>query len=465
MESLTNVTFEEIKVGDKASITRRLSTTEVEALALAGGHVDAVEIAEGQAPQPGQAKTESVGAEALVLGLLNRKFPGPGSSIVAQDLHFYGHIQTGDELVVTATARKKHTQDKLVEFDCSLRSDGHDLITGTITVRAPEQRLRYAEVAEPEVILRRTDKYAMLMRRCEPLPAVTCAIAHPCDRDSLLGPIEAAKLGLIQPVLVGPEQKIRGVANTEGVDLSPYRLVPAEHSHAAAEKAVALVRAGEAESLMKGSLHTDELMSAVVSSATGLRTSRRISHVFIMDVPTYANPLSITDAAINIAPDLEAKMHIAQNAIDLLHALGVTEPKIAILSAVETINPKIPSTLDAAALCKMADRGQITGAILDGPLAFDNAISEQAARTKKITSPVAGKADILLVPDLEAGNMLAKQLQYLAGADAAGIVLGARVPIVLTSRADNVRARLASIAVMKLVAHAKRASQTAQPIV
>jgi phosphate acetyltransferase len=462
MESLTNVTFDEIKVGDKASITRRLSTTEVEALALAGGHVDASEIAEGQAPQPGQAKTESVGAEALLLGLLNRKLPGPGSSIAAQDLHFQGHIQTGDELIATVTARKKHAQDKLVEFDCSLRTNGHDLITGTVVVRAPEQRLHYAEVAEPEVILRRTDKYAMLMNKCEPLPPVTCAIAHPSDRDSLLGPIEAAKLGLIQPVLVGPEEKIRAIARAEGVDLSPYRLVPAEHSHAAAEKAVALVRAGEAESLMKGSLHTDELMSAVVSSANGLRTSRRISHVFIMDVPTYANPLSITDAAINIAPTLEDKMHIAQNAIDLLHALGVTEPKVAILSAVETINPKIPSTLDAAALCKMADRGQITGAILDGPLAFDNAISEQAARTKKIISPVAGKADILLVPDLEAGNMLAKQLQYLAGADAAGIVLGARVPIVLTSRADNVRARLASIAVMKLVAHAKRAA--AQPI-
>jgi phosphate acetyltransferase len=462
MEALTNVTFEEIKIGDTASISRRLSTNEVQALALAGGHVDTVEIAQGQPPHPGQAQTESVGAEALLLGLLNRKLPGPGSSIAAQDLHFQGHIQTGDELVASVTARKKHTQGKLVEFDCSLRSDGHALITGTITVRAPEQRLRYAEVAEPEVILRRTDKYAMLMKKCEPLPAVTCAIAHPCDRDSLLGPIEAARLGLIQPVLVGPEEKIRAVAKAEGVDLAPYRLVATEHSHAAAEKAVALVRSGDAEALMKGSLHTDELMSAVVSSATGLRTSRRISHVFLMDVPTYANPLAITDAAINIAPALEDKVHIAQNAIDLLHSLGVAQPKVAILSAVETVNPKMPSTLDAAALCKMAERGQITGAILDGPLAFDNAISEQAARTKKITSPVAGKADILLVPDLEAGNMLAKQLTYLAGADAAGIVLGARVPIVLTSRSDNVRARLASIAVMKLVAHAKRTAT--QPI-
>jgi phosphate acetyltransferase len=306
------------------------------------------------------------------------------------------------------------------------------------------------------VILRRTDKYAELLTKCEKLPPVICVVAHPCDRDSLLGPIEAAKLGLIDPVLVGPEAKIRAVAEAEGVDLSPYRIVPTEHSHASAEKAVALVRAGDGEALMKGSLHTDALMAAVVSSATGLRTSRRISHVFLMDVPTHPNPLAITDAAINIAPTLEDKMHIAQNVIDLLHVLGVDEPKVAILSAVETINSKIPSTLDAAALCKMADRGQITGALLDGPLAFDNAISVEAAKTKKITSPVAGKADVLLVPDLEAGNMLAKQLQYLAGADAAGIVLGARVPIVLTSRADSVRTRLASIAVMKLIAHSRR---------
>jgi phosphate acetyltransferase len=461
MESLTNVTFDEIKIGDKASIAHRLSTTEVEALALAGGDVDAFQIAEAPPAQPRHATTESVGAEALLLGLLNRKLPGPGTAIAAQDLRFEGRVQVGDKLVATVIAREKKPKEKLVVFDCAVRSDSHDLITGTITVRAPEQRLHYAAVAAPEVILRRTDKFARLMKRCQGLPPVVCAVAHPCDRDSLLGPIEAAKLKLIDPLLVGPEEKIRAVAKAEGVDLEPYRIVPTEHSHDSALKAVALVRGGEAEALMKGSLHTDELMSAVVSSATGLRTSRRISHVFVMDVPTYPRAIEITDCAINIAPDLEAKMHIAQNAIDLAHVLGVAEPRMAILSAVETINPKIPSTVEAAALCKMAERGQITGAILDGPLAFDNAINEQAARTKKITSPVAGKADILLVPDLEAGNMLAKQLQYLANADAAGIVLGARVPIVLTSRADNVRTRLASIAVMKLVAHAKRAREAA----
>ncbi len=460
MASLINKTFDEIKVGDSASVTRRLSKTEVEALALVGGDIDAFQI-KSQETQGG-VQTEAVGAEALLSGLLNHKLPGPGTSIAAQDLRFEGSVQPGDKLVATVTARQKRAKGALVVFDCCVRSDGRDLVSGTVTVRAPERRLEYADVATPEVILRRTDKYAKIIKKCEGMPPVLCAVVHPCDRDSLLAPLEAAKLGLIDPILVGPEDKIRAIAKAEGVDLSPYRIVPTEHSHASAEKAVALVRAGEAEALMKGSLHTDALMAAVVSSATGLRTSRRISHVFLMDVPTHPHALAITDAAINIAPTLEDKMHIAQNVIDLAHVLGVAEPKLAILSAVETINPKIPSTLDAAALCKMADRGQITGGILDGPLAFDNAISEQAARTKKITSPVAGKADILLVPDLEAGNMLAKQLQYLAGADAAGIVLGARVPIVLTSRADNVRTRLASIAVMKLVAHDKRTREPAQ---
>jgi phosphate acetyltransferase len=263
-------------------------------------------------------------------------------------------------------------------------------------------------------------------------------------------------------VLVGPEAKIREAARAAGADISTYRIVDAEHSVAAATKAVAMARAGEVEALMKGSLHTDELMAAVVPSATGLRTARRVSHVFVMDVPSYPRTLLVTDAAINIAPGLKEKVDIVQNAIDLAKVLGIADPKVAILAAVETVNPDMPSTLEAASLCKMADRGQITGGLLDGPLAFDNAVSENAARTKKIVSPVAGRADILLVPDLEAGNMLAKQLQYLAGADAAGIVLGTRVPIVLTSRADSVRTRLASIAVMALVAHAKRPPEPGQ---
>jgi phosphotransacetylase len=312
------------------------------------------------------------------------------------------------------------------------------------------------EISPPRKAEREYRVYPALIERCAELEAVSAAVAHPCDQSSLTAAVEAAEADLIRPVLVGPEAKIRTVAEQFGLDIGPYRLVDAPHSHAAAAAAVEIVRSGQAETLMKGSLHTDELMAAVVSKATGLRTERRISHVFIMDVPTYPKPLAVTDAAINIFPDLETKVDIVQNAIEMAHALGRERPKVAILSAVETVTPKIPSTIDAAALCKMAERGQITGALLDGPLAFDNAISKEAARIKGIRSEVAGDPDILLVPDLEAGNMLAKQLTFLANADAAGIVLGARVPIILTSRADTVRARMASCAVAVLLAHARR---------
>jgi phosphotransacetylase len=299
-------------------------------------------------------------------------------------------------------------------------------------------------------------KYELLIERTKGMPAVTTAVAHPCDEVSLGAAVEAAQMGIITPLLVGPEPKLRTVAQKFGLDLSPYELIDAPHSHGAAAKAVELVRQGRAELLMKGSLQTDELLGEVVKRDTGIRTARRISHVFIMDVPTYHKPIMITDAAVNIAPTLEEKRDILQNAIDLAIALGRKQPKVAILSAVETVNPKIPTTLEAAALCKMAERGQITGALLDGPLAFDNAISAEAARIKGIDSPVAGDADILLVPDLEAGNMLAKNLTFLSRADAAGIVLGARVPIILTSRADNERTRLASCAVAALYAMARR---------
>jgi phosphotransacetylase len=305
-----------------------------------------------------------------------------------------------------------------------------------------------------------TGKYEQLLERCQNLEPIPTAVAHPCEATALEGAIDAGNKGLIAPILVGPEAKIREIAAKNSVDLGGARIVDAQHSHDSAAKAVALVRSGEAELLMKGSLHTDELLGAVVARETGLRTGRRISHVFIMDVPTYHKVLVITDAAINIAPTLEDKVDICQNAIDLAISLGVERPKLAILAAVETINSKMPATLDAAALCKMADRGQIRGAALDGPLAFDNAISREAAKIKGITSEVAGDPDILLTPDLESGNMLAKQLTFLANADSAGLVLGARVPIVLTSRADSVRARIASCGVAMLVAHARRKPQT-----
>jgi phosphotransacetylase len=304
---------------------------------------------------------------------------------------------------------------------------------------------------------RQHQKYERLVAAAKAVPAVSTAVAHPCDASSLAAAAEAAEAGLIVPVLVGPVEKIRTAAHQAGLDIGDFELLDAPHSHAAAAQAVELVRAGRAELIMKGSLHTDELLAAVAKRDTGLRTERRISHVFIMDVPDHPTTLFITDAAVNILPDLEAKRDIVQNAIDLHVALGLGAPKVAILSAVETVTPKIPSTIEAAALCKMADRGQITGGELDGPLAFDNAISPEAARIKGIRSAVAGQAQVLLVPDLEAGNMLAKNLTFLAKADAAGIVLGARVPIILTSRADNLRTRMASCAVAALYAASLKA--------
>jgi phosphate acetyltransferase len=299
-------------------------------------------------------------------------------------------------------------------------------------------------------------KYERLIARAKQVPAVATVVVHPCDETSLRGPVEAAEAGIIVPILVGPAAKISAVARTHGLNIDRFEIVDVPHSEAAAARGVELIHQAKGELLMKGGLHTDELMREVASSKTGLRTARRISHVFIMDVPTYSETLFITDAAINIFPDLEAKRDIIQNVIDLFTQVGLGSPRVAILSAVETVTPKIPSTIDAAALCKMAERGQITGGVLDGPLAFDNAISPEAAKIKGIKSEVAGRAQILVVPDLEAGNMLAKNLTFLAKADAAGIVLGARVPIILTSRADSVRSRMASCAAAVLYADARR---------
>lgn len=305
------------------------------------------------------------------------------------------------------------------------------------------------------------EKYNRLIAVASKHPPMATAVAHPCDEVSLESAVEAARLGLLRPILVGPLARVRDTAARAGLEIGGFELVESQHSHDSAAKAVELVKAGRAEGLMKGSLHTDELMGAVVARDTGIRTARRISHCFVMDVPNHSQALIISDAAVNIAPTLEEKVDIVQNAIDLAHALATEEVRVAILSAMETVNPRVASTIEAAALCKMADRGQITGAMLDGPLALDNAISAEAAAIKHIVSPVAGKANVLIVPDLEAGNMLAKSLSFLAGADAAGIVLGARVPIILTSRADSLLTRLASCAVAVLVAAARRASPAA----
>ncbi|HXH04397.1 MAG TPA: bifunctional enoyl-CoA hydratase/phosphate acetyltransferase [Candidatus Competibacteraceae bacterium] len=457
---IRNLTFDEITIGASASVSRILSPADVELLAVFAGDVRRFASGHPGNGIGGRAQTQALGGEVLIAALIGSRLPGPGSVILTQRLAYQGEVAVGSRLTATVSVREKHPDRQVVLLDClCLDEQGNPLVSGEVTVQAPREKLDSVEVTLPEFSLRRHDAFGRLLQACSGLPPVSCAVVHPCDRDSLLGAVEAARRGLITPVLVGPEAKIRAAAAAEGVDLTPYRLEPVEHSHAAAERAVALARAGVVEALMKGSLHTDELMEAVMPASTGLRTARRISHVFVMDVPTYPRLLLITDAAINITPDLEDKRDIVQNAIDLAHVLGIKQPRVAILAAVETVNPKMPATLDAAALCKMADRGQISGGLLDGPLAFDNAISLEAAQAKHIVSPVAGQADILLVPDLEAGNMLAKQLAYLAGADSAGIVLGARVPIVLTSRADSVRSRLASTALLSLLAHARRSAR------
>ena len=455
MNSFTNRTYDEIQVGESATRSHRLSKPDVEGLAFVSGDVDPFQT-DAEALHPNTLTAEAVAAEALVSALLQRQLPGPGTTILVQQLRFTGSMAVGDVVVVTVTALEKRAAGCQIVFDCRVHIGEVALIEGTVTVAAPTRRISYVDLVTPEIVLRHNDAFARLLKRCEGMPPIVCAIVHPCDRDSLAGALEAARRGLIEPVLVGPEAKIRAVAAAAGVDLSPYRLVPSEHSHDSAAIAVALARAGEVQALMKGSLHTDELMGAVVSGTLGLRTARRISHVFVLDVPAYPRMLLITDAAISVAPTARDKADICQNAIELAHVLGIERPRVAILAAVETVNPEMQSTVDAAMLCKMADRGQIVGGVLDGPLAFDNAVSEEAARTKQIVSEVAGRADILLAPDLEAGNMMAKQLQYLAGADSAGIVLGARVPIVLTSRADSVRSRLASTVVMALLADAQR---------
>jgi phosphate acetyltransferase len=458
MSGYSNITFDEIEVGATASAERALGQSEIEALLLVSGDVVPFHEQQGAGASASDLCVDAVAAEAIISGMLERRLPGPGTRIVSQQLEFSGVLRVGDLVRATVTVREKLPAQKRVLFDATVEAAGVVVLRGSVMVEAPTEQASFPQMERPEFVLRRNDVFIRLLQRCEPLAPVTCAVAHPCDPDSLLGALEAAKRNLIVPVLVGPAGRIRALAESLGEDISSYRLVGTEHSHASAAAAVALARNGEVETLMKGSLHTDEIMAAVVSSQGGLRTERRVSHVFVMDVPAYDRILFVTDAAINIEPSLKEKVDIAQNAIDLAHNLGLERPKLAILSAVEMVNPDIASTIDAAALCKMADRGQIRGAVLDGPLAFDNAISELAARTKSIDSPVAGRADILLVPDIESGNMLAKQLQYFAGADSAGIVLGARVPIILTSRADNVRMRIGSAAVAKLVVHARRAA-------
>lgn len=454
--AVENHTFDEIQIGESASIMRTLTTKDIDLFAVVSGDLNPTHM-DPDRPAGGAdtVVAHSMWAGTLFSGVLGNLLPGPGTVYKDQNFHFHQPVRLGDTLEVTVTAKEKRSTDGVVLFECQGTNQRNELIVdGVAEVLAPTEKIRLRGMVMPDVGVRRHEGYEKIAERCEGLDPVTTAVAHPAEANALKGAIEAAEAGLIHPILVGPQQRLQAVAQEAGVDISRYRLVDTRHSHESAARAVALIRGGEADMLMKGSLHTDELMAAVVSSKTGLRTERRVSHVFVMDVPTYQGILMITDAAVNIFPDLQTKRDICQNAIDLALSLGIKQPRVAVLSAVETVTPKIPSTVEAAALCKMAERGQITGGILDGPLAMDNAISLEAARQKSIHSEVAGRAQILVAPDLEAGNILAKQLTFLTDADAAGVVLGARVPIVLTSRADNVRTRLASCGVAMLHAHA-----------
>ncbi|AZN37642.1 bifunctional enoyl-CoA hydratase/phosphate acetyltransferase [Iodobacter ciconiae] len=456
MITLQNRCFDEIEIGDCARIQHTLSIRDIQLFATVAGDFNPTHLEAAFANQAGFSGATAPGMwlGAQISGILGSQLPGPGTVYVGQNLQFHSAAILGDTLDISVTVREKHPEEHIISFDClCLNQHGQTIMSGVAKVVAPTKKITLARPDAGLVSVQTHNAFELLLERCNKLPPFSAAIAHPCDESSLKVAIAAKAQGMMQPILVGPRNKIITIAEQYNLDITGLRIEDVPHSHAAANRAVELVTSGEALILMKGSLHTDELMSAVVKSS--LRTERRISHVFIMDVPTYHKTLLVTDAAINIYPDLQDKLDICQNAIDLAHTLGIPKPKVAVLSAVETINPKILSTLEAASLCKMSDRGQITGAILDGPLALDNAISYESARIKKIESSVAGDADILLVPDLEAGNILAKQLTFMSNADAAGIVLGARVPIILTSRADNERTKLASCAIACIMADAR----------
>jgi phosphate acetyltransferase len=463
-DTIENRIFEEIAVGDSASLSRTLRPDDVALFAAITGddnplHLDADFAAQGPFRH---VIGHGMWTGALISAVLGTELPGPGTIYLGQDLSFRHPVAPGDVVTATVTVTAKHAGRRLTLACRCVNARGEEVATGTAEVIAPAEKVVVVRPPAPVVQIQRHARFAAAMEEARKAPRLPIAVVHPCSPDAITAAIEARDAGLVDPVLVGPEHKIRAAAEAAGVDIAGLPLEPTEHSHAAAARAVALARSGRVKALMKGSLHTDELLGAVVA-ADGLRTDRRISHVYAMDVPAYPKPLFVTDAAVNIAPTLEEKRDICQNAVDLLHILGVERPAVAVLSAVETVNPKLVSTVDAAALTVMAARGQIYGARVDGPLAFDNAIDRRAAEVKGIASPVAGDADILLVPDIEAGNMLAKQLIYFAGADAAGLVLGARVPIVLTSRSDSVSVRLASAALAVLVAARRPADPAVAP--
>ncbi|MET0917771.1 MAG: bifunctional enoyl-CoA hydratase/phosphate acetyltransferase [Burkholderiales bacterium] len=450
LEILRNRTFDEIAVGDRASIERTLTVSDIQLFAAMSGDTNPTHIDPDYADSTcfhGVVAHGMWGA-ALISAVLGTRLPGPGTVYASQTLTFHAPIRVGDTLTIAVTVTGRDQANHRLVLDCTCTNhDDRTVISGQATVIAPTERIERARGTLPQVriALAQGDDLVRLLQYVRPLGKLTMAVVHPCDAVSLSAALDARAAGLIEPVLIGPRTRILAVADKAELKIDDLAIEDVPHSAAAAARAVELALSGKVDALMKGSLHTDELMAAVVASP--LRTGRRMSHCFLMQTPAYPRPFIITDAALNIAPTLADKADIVRNAVDLAHAFGLARPRVAILAAVETINPHMQATLDAGALCKMADRGQIEGAILDGPLAFDNAVSAAAARTKGIVSDVAGSADILVVPDLESGNMLAKQLMYLGGAVNAGIVVGARVPIVLTSRADPRESRIASCAV------------------
>ncbi len=455
-EWLENYPYDSIVVGQAARLVRTLTLADIQAFAAVSGDTNPAHLD----PEYANATLfhgvigHGMWGGSLISSLLGTVFPGPGTIYLEQNLHFSRPVRIGDTLNVTVTCISKQDDKKTVELDCLLvNQKGDRVLYGVAKVMAPTEKLRMPRIHAPHISLFDPEqRHANLLALGAQLEPVRCGVVHPCDADSLQGAMDAHQAGLIHAVLIAPEKKLRAVAAEAGIDLTGIEVIHVEHSHAAADLAAQMAADKKLEALMKGSLHTDELIHAVVSQK-GLRTGRRMSHVFRFEAPMYPKPLYITDAALNIAPTLAEKADIVQNAILFAQIMGVATPKVAILSAVETVNPNIPSTLDAAALCKMADRGQIKGGLLDGPLAFDNAVSSHAAEIKHIESAVAGQADILVAPDLESGNMMAKQLEYLAGASGSGVVLGARVPIALTSRADSATTRSASALLAKLIAH------------
>ena len=459
---IENFVYDDIQIGQSARSVRTLTQADINAFAAVSGDTNPAHLdpAYADATLFHGVIAHGMWGGALISALLGTVFPGPGTIYLEQALHFSKPVRLGDTVTVTVTVVARNDDNKSLELDCQVvKQTGERVLYGAARVMAPTQKVRRPRVDAPHIQLFDPQaRLRALLAQGDGLAAVRCGVVHPCDADSLRGAIEAANADLIVPVLIGPEAKLREIAERSGIDLTGIEIEAVPHSHAAASRAAEMAAAGQIEALMKGSLHTDELIRAVLA-VTALRTARRMSHIFRFEVPTYHKPLLITDAALNIRPTLDEKADIVRNAIQFAHIMGLTLPKVAILSAVETVTSSIASTLDAAALCKMADRGQISGGLLDGPLAFDNAISKHAAQIKNIQSNVAGDADILVVPDLESGNMLAKQLEYLAGATASGLVLGARIPIALTSRADGVPARVASALLAKLVAHHNRRVQ------